>query len=741
MSNRYADVIVDITQASLDKSFQYSIPAELADRIGAGSPVKVPFGGGGRLVEGYVLDLSDKPKIDPERIKPIREVMEGRVSIESKLIRLALWMKMTYGSSLNNALKTVLPVRDKEKRQERIRIVLNVTRERAEELRSEYRRRHYVAKERLIHALLENGEVDRAVAVGTLKVSGETIKGMEKSGIIRLVSLEVQRDPRDLTSETKPQENRGLTDEQRRAVEGICEEWRTSDRPCLLMGVTGSGKTQVYMELIERTLQEGKQVIVLIPEISLSWQTVRRFRGRFGGRVTVLHSKMSRGERFDQFEKIKNGSADIVIGPRSALFSPFPNLGLIIIDEEQENSYRSETAPRYDARETALERARMENAHVVMGSATPSVDSNYRCEKGEYARFLLEERYGGALLPEVSIVDMREELRQGNRSILSRELCDRIADRLEKKEQAILFLNRRGFSGFISCRSCGNVMKCPHCDVSLTFHNNGKMVCHYCGYERQQLDRCPSCGSPYISGFRAGTEKVVAELQRFFPEARILRMDADTTRQKDGFGKILECFAAHEADLLVGTQMIVKGHDFPLVTLVGVLAADLSLFASDYRAAEHTYQLLVQAVGRAGRGAKAGEAVIQTYHPDHYSIQSAARQDYADFYEEEILAREMMGYPPAEDMLAIHGSGMDEEKLDFAMKQLKLFLKRFEKESTVMIGPAPESVTKIRDNYRRVLYIKDSDRKNIILIRRYAEKYIEANEGFNRMLFQYDLNA
>nr|WP_027870246.1 primosomal protein N' [[Eubacterium] cellulosolvens] len=741
MSKRYADVIVDITQASLDKSFQYSIPENLSEKICAGSPVKVPFGGGGRLVDGYVLDLSEKPKIEPERIKPIREVMEDRVSIESKLIRLALWMKMTYGSSLNNALKTVLPVRDKEKRQERIRIVSAVDKDRAQELLAEYRRRRYVAKERLLSTLLEKGEVDRAAAVGTLKVSAETIKSMEKSGIIRLLSTEVQRDPRDLISGTETSVSRSLTEEQRRAVDGICEEWRAGNRPCLLQGVTGSGKTQVYMELIEQTLSEGKQVIVLIPEISLSWQTVRRFRSRFGECVTVLHSKMSRGERFDQFEKIKNGSADIVIGPRSALFSPFPNLGLIIIDEEQENSYRSETAPRYDARETALERARMEGAHVVMGSATPSVDSTYRCEKGEYARFLLEERYGGAVLPDVSIVDMREELRRGNRSILSRELCEKIADRLEKKEQAILFLNRRGFSGFISCRSCGEVMKCPHCDVSLTFHNNGKLVCHYCGYERHQVSRCSVCGSPYISGFRAGTEKVVAELQRFFPEAKILRMDADTTRRKDGFSRILESFASHEADLLVGTQMIVKGHDFPLVTLVGVLAADLSLFASDYRAAEHTYQLLVQAVGRAGRREKAGEAVIQTYHPDHYSIQAAARQDYAAFYEEEIMAREMMGYPPAEDLLAIHGSGMDEEKLDFAMKQLKLFLRRFEKESTVMIGPAPESVTKIRDNYRRVLYVKDSDRKNIILIRRYAEKYIEANEGFSRMLFQYDLNA
>jgi primosomal protein N' (replication factor Y) len=740
MGYRYADVIVDITQASVDKSFQYAIPEEFADSILAGTPVKVPFGGK-RLVDGYVLEVSNKPKIDPARIRPIREVMTDKVPIESKLIRLALWMKVTYGSSLNNALKTVLPVRDKEKRKERVRISLAAEKEQVNELLAEYKRRHYVAKERLLHCLLEKGEVDRSYAVSSLKVSAETIRSMEKSGILHLFSTEVQRDPLDLTADAEMAGSRELTREQQSVADGIRREWQTQDRPCLLRGVTGSGKTLVYMELIGEILREGRQAIVLIPEISLSWQTVRRFRAQFGNRVTVLHSKMSRGERYDQFEKIKNGSADIVIGPRSALFAPFPKLGLIIIDEEQENSYRSETAPRFDARETAVERARMEQAHVVMGSATPSVDSAYRCETGEYAGFLLDTRYGDAALPEVSVVDMREELLSGNRSIFSRELCAKIGERLERKEQAILFLNRRGFSGFISCRSCGEVLKCPHCDVSLTFHNHGRMVCHYCGYERQQVSRCPSCGSPYISGFRAGTEKVVAELERLFPSARILRMDADTTRKKDGFGKILERFAAHEADLLVGTQMIVKGHDFPLVTLVGVLAADLSLFASDYRAAENTYQLLVQAVGRAGRGSRAGEAVIQTYHPDHYSIRAAAAQDFDAFYEEEIPARKMMGYPPAADMLAIHGQGMDEEKLAFAMKQLKLFLHRFAKESTLMIGPAPETVTKIRDTYRQVLYVRDSDRKNIILIRRYAEKYIEANAGFSRMLFQYDLNA
>ncbi|MCC6095420.1 MAG: primosomal protein N', partial [Eubacterium sp.] len=365
----------------------------------------------------------------------------------------------------------------------------------------------------------------------------------------------------------------------------------------------------------------------------------------------------------------------------------------------------------------------------------------YRCRNGKYALFLLQARYGNAQLPEVSVVDMREELKKGNRSILSIALRKAIGQRLERKEQTILFLNRRGYSGFISCRSCGAVIKCPHCDVSLTFHANGKLVCHYCGYEISQVSRCPSCGSPYIGGFRAGTEKVETELHRYFPDARVIRMDADTTRKKDGYAKILRAFSSGEADILVGTQMIVKGHDFPRVTLVGVLAADLSLFVSDYRAAERTYQLLVQAVGRAGRGDLAGEAFIQTYHPEHYSIQAAIRQDYDAFYEEEITAREMMHYPPACNLLAIHGSAADEERLGIAMAHLKKYLIRNQSRETVIIGPAPENIRKIQDIYRQVLYVKDPDEKRIIRLRRLVERFIEINSGFNRMMFQYDLNA
>ncbi|MGN0314135.1 MAG: primosomal protein N', partial [Fusicatenibacter sp.] len=432
----------------------------------------------------------------------------------------------------------------------------------------------------------------------------------------------------------------------------------------------------------------------------------------------------------------------IMIGPRSALFTPFPNLGLIIIDEEHETSYKSEATPRYHARETAICRARLEDARVVMGSATPSVDAFYQCQKGEFALFRMQTRYGKAMLPKVWIADMREELKQGNRSILSRKLQQKMEEHLERKEQVILFLNRRGYAGYVSCRSCGHVMKCPHCDVSLTAHNNGMLICHYCGYEREQVTRCPSCGSPYIGGFRAGTQQIEQMIKKTFPEKRILRMDGDTTRSKDSYDEILGTFSKGEADILIGTQMIVKGHDFPNVTLMGVLLADLSLNADSYRAGERTFQLLTQAVGRAGRGAKEGTAVIQTYHPEHYSITAAVSQDYEAFYREEMEYRQLLGYPPAANLMAIHGAGEKEEHLMEAMEYVRRFLIRINRSDQVqMIGPAKESVARISDLYRMVLYVKAADRELLLRLREKLEQYIEINKGFQSVYIQYDFNA
>lgn len=736
----YADIIVDITHEKLDRTFQYRIPEALEDKIFPGSQVKIPFGNGNRLVTGYVLSVSGEAKFEESRMKEIRELSEDAVTVEARLITLAAWMKHTYGSTMIQALKTVLPVKSKSKAREKRRIVLMQTPDAARETLEELGRKKYKAKARLVERLLEEQSLDYTEAAKKLKVTAATVKSLEEQGVIKVTQSTRSQSPGSGTKE--PGVRFQLSDSQEQAAEGIFREWKEKDRPCLLQGVTGSGKTMVYMKLIEKVLQEGRQAIVLIPEIALTYQNVERFRGYFGDRIAVLNSKMTPAQRYEQMELASEGQVSIMLGPRSALFTPFPNLGLIIIDEEHESSYKSEVTPRYHARETAIERARLEQAHVVLGSATPSVDAYYRCRTGEFALFVLEGRYGSSRLPDVCIVDMREELKKGNRSILGTALTERMSTCLERKEQAMLFLNRRGYAGFISCRSCGYVVKCPHCDVSLTEHNDGTLVCHYCGYRVRQQNRCPSCGSPYIGGFRAGTQQIEQIVQKTFPGVRTLRMDADTTRNRESYGKILSAFADREADVLIGTQMIVKGHDFPDVTLVGVLAADLSLNAADYRAGERTFQILTQAVGRAGRKEKKGTAVIQTYQPEHYSIRAAAAQDYPAFFDEEIGYRELMDYPPAYHMMAIHASCPEEERLEQAMEYIRRFLLRFHVEPRVqLIGPARESVAKISDLYRFVLYVKASSPEVLFSLRERLERYIEINSGFSNIYIQFDFNA
>ena len=727
----YADIIVDITHEKLDRTFQYRIPEALEDKIFPGSQVKIPFGNGNRLVTGYVLSVSGEAKFEESRMKEIRELSEDAVTVEARLITLAAWMKHTYGSTMIQALKTVLPVKSKSKAREKRRIVLMQTPDAARETLEELGRKKYKAKARLVERLLEEQSLDYTEAAKKLKVTAATVKSLEEQGVIKVTQSTRSQSPGSGTKE--PGVRFQLSDSQEQAAEGIFREWKEKDRPCLLQGVTGSGKTMVYMKLIGKVLQEGRQAIVLIPEIALTYQNVERFRGYFGDRIAVLNSKMTPAQRYEQMELASEGQVSIMLGPRSALFTPFPNLGLIIIDEEHESSYKSEVTPRYHARETAIERARLEQAHVVLGSATPSVDAYYRCRTGEFALFVLEGRYGSSRLPDVCIVDMREELKKGNRSILSTALAERMSTCLERKEQAMLFLNRRGYAGFISCRSCGYVVKCPHCDVSLTEHNDGTLVCHYCGYRVRQQNRCPSCGSPYIGGFRAGTQQIEQIVQKTFPGVRTLRMDADTTRNRESYGKILSAFADREADVLIGTQMIVKGHDFPDVTLVGVLAADLSLNAADYRAGERTFQILTQAVGRAGRKEKKGTAVIQTYQPEHYSIRAAAVQDYPAFFDEEIGYRELMDYPPAYHMMAIHASCPEEERLEQAMEYIRRFLLRFHAER--------ESVAKISDLYRFVLYVKASSPEVLFSLRERLERYIEINSGFSNIYIQFDFNA
>ena len=735
----YADIIVDISHEKVDRSFQYKVPEELQHKLQVGMVVTIPFGNGNHERKGYVIGLSDTPAFDTSRMKELTGICSSEETTEERLIALAAWMKNQYGSTMVQALKTVLPVREKVKAKEKRYIILNVSEEEAEKTAGKLESGRCKARARLVRALLEEKKLDYTKASRELGMTASVLRPLADEGIVRVVQDEVYRmtvDGADIPRE----ELSVLTEPQQEAFAQIQEEWKSdSPRPVLIHGVTGSGKTQVYMKLIRQVIDEGKQVIVLVPEIALTYQTVRRFYGWFGEKVSVLNSRLSAGERYDQFKRAKRGEIQIMVGPRSALFTPFSNLGLIIIDEEHEQSYKSENSPRYHARETALYRAQMENARLVLGSATPSLEAYTKAKDGEFRLVKLKARFEDRPLPKVSIVDLREELREGNRSVLSRSLTKAIENRLECGEQAILFLNRRGYAGFVSCRSCGEVLKCPHCDVALTEHNNGRLVCHYCGYEQPRVEKCPVCGSPYIGGFKAGTQQIEQVLHKNFPKARILRMDYDTTRAKGSYEKILSSFAAHEADILVGTQMIVKGHDFPGVTLVGALAADLSLNAADYRCAERTFQLLTQAVRRSGRGTKPGEAIIQSYHPDHYSIRTAAAQDYESFYQEEMAYRMLMDYPPAAHMLSVMVSGENEELLEQGMNYLAKFVERIASRYRIhVIGPAYAAVGKVNDIYRKILYLKHRDERILQDIKDKTEKYIELNSGFRKLYIQFD---
>ena len=737
----YADVIIDISHEKVDRDFQYRIPDELEQEIKPGVVVTVPFGKGNTLRKGYVIGVTEKAKYDTSRIKMIQSVSTDDETTESRLIALAAWMKETYGSTMIQALKTVLPVKDKVRAKEKRLIFFQGDRNVAEELLAELSGSRFRARERFLRAILESGSLEYTYASKELGANVSVLDFFEKKGMIRLESQEMYRIP-DQADLVKEDRELCLNEEQQAAAEQIFQEWQKPEpRPTLLFGVTGSGKTQVYMRLIQQVIEEGKQAIVLIPEIALTYQTVRRFYAMFGDKVSVLNSRLSQGERYDQFKRAKRGEVQVMVGPRSALFTPFFNLGLIVIDEEHEPTYKSENTPRYHARETAIQRARMEHANVVMGSATPSLSAYSRAESGEYLLVKLNARYEERPLPQVSIVDLREELKKGNRSVLSTELKTSLSETLRKKEQTMLFLNRRGYAGFVSCRACGHVMKCPHCDVSLSEHNGSRLICHYCGYETVKPQVCPSCGSPHIGGFKAGTQQIEKVLEKDFPEARVLRMDFDTTRTKDSYEKILASFSRHEADILVGTQMIVKGHDFPDVTLVGVIAADLSLNMDDYHCGERTFQLLTQAVGRAGRGAKPGRAVIQTYQPEHYSIQAAATQDYGKFYKEEMSYRMLMDYPPAAHMMTVFGACQDEELLKKAMYYIEVFIRRVSpKEELHMIGPAAASVGKVKDVYRQVLHLKHVDMAFLTAVREKLEQYIEINSGFRKIYIQFDMS-
>ncbi len=678
MSIKYADIIIDISHEGVDRPFRYRIPESIMDKVQIGTVVKVPFGNGNRVRNGYVIDLADEPNWDVDKIKDIKAVSENALSIESKLIKLARWMKKTYGCTMISALKTVMPVKEKIREQK--------------------------------------GRVDT----------------------------------RDLIPEFRPIEE--LETAQQEIVDDfICDldmDTNNSPEACtkdtyLLHGVTGSGKTEVYIRMAEEVIKRGKDVIVLVPEIALTYQTVARFSSYFQDSIAILNSQLSKGEKYREFIKAREGKTHIMIGPRSALFAPFPNLGLIIIDEEHDISYKSEMTPKYHAREVAIERARIEGAKVILGSATPSIESFYKAETGEYKLYSLTDRVGNAVLPETKIVDLREELKKGNRSIISEELYNDLSQAFSRGEQAMLFINRRGYNSFVSCRSCGEVIKCPNCDVSLSLHGKSLLMCHYCGYKTTMPEGCPSCKSRMIGGYGTGTEKLEQEVGKLFPEIKTLRMDRDTTMKKGAHGDIIRRFREHEADCLIGTQMIVKGHDFPKVTVVGNILADLSLFDSDFESSERTFDLLVQAAGRAGRADLPGSVVIQTYQPDHYAIECAKTQDYKNFYEYEMSYRKLLNYPPVVKLLAIVISSDDEKVLDRLAGNMAEFIRGQELIGNVT-GPAQASIYRINNIYRKVIYLKDESGDNLTEITekcdRHFSEFQQSVSDKTVLEIQYDFN-
>lgn len=755
MTYYYAQIIIDISHGRLDRPFTYRIPEALQNDLCLGSLVVVPFGKGDTKRKGYVIGFSNTCEYPDGKLKEIEAIASGGTDVTGdNAVRLALWMKQRYGSTMAVALRTVLTSRKQAKPCEHRSIHLLLSKEDAEKKRHEFAMKHQVARERLLRELMEAPDQPYSLVIQKLHVTAPVIAALKKQGILEVRTETFLRNP--VSIEKCEEAGIRLSPEQRAISEGVLQDFEALQegkdipRVSLIHGITGSGKTEVYIAIIEEIVKRGRQAIMLIPEISLTYQTLMRFYRHFGDRVSVMNSTLSESEKSDQFERARRGEIDVIIGPRSALFTPFPRIGAIIMDEEHESSYKNESMPKYHTREVAEKIASMQNGVVVLGSATPSLESYYQAKEGEYRLYELSRRLTGGTLPSVEITDLREELRAGNHSILSRRLSELVSDRLAKGQQTMLFLNRRGFSGFVSCRSCGFVPKCPHCSVSLSLHRGGRLLCHYCGYEEPMPDKCPECGSPYISGFHAGTEQAESFLSRQFPKARILRMDADTTRTKGSYEKILSSFANEEADILIGTQMIVKGHDFPNVTLVGILLADQSLNASDYRSAERTFQLLTQAAGRAGRGKYPGDVVIQTYEPEHYSIVHAAHQNYEEFYREEMVYRKLLRYPPAEHLLAIQIISRSEEhaslfahKTRALLEQLTAAAREKNPDRLLFIGPAPAVLEKLRDEYRYVIYVKSPDYDTLIVckdgVEAAAERAVKASREMDTM-FQFDFD-
>lgn len=724
----YADIIVNSDAITIDKPFSYKVKEELKDVIKQGHRVRIPFGNGNKTIEGFVLNMYEDDKDDNIRYKYVSSICESEPLLSRESLLLMEFLRRKYLCKYIDALRILIPPKIMSGNKEKIKnVVIALPIDENVKL---------TEKQKLAYDIIveNDGLFTKAELAKFFNVGAHILKKLTD---VNLIQTEEKRVDRSNRNEAENYPTKKLTQDQEDAYYAILNSKKT----VLLKGVTGSGKTEVYLNLVAAMLLYDKTSVMLVPEISLTPQMIERFKGRFGGDIAVFHSRLSDGERYDQWYRVKNGQVRVVIGARSALFLPFDDLGLIIIDEEHENTYKSEQSPRYNAIKVAGFIKEMTGAHLVLGSATPSLDSYYKCIKKDYELVELQKRIGNMPLPKVSLVDMREELKSGNKAMFSRALYHKIKEKLEKNEQIILFLNRRGYSSFVSCRSCGFVYTCDSCDISMTYHKNGFMICHYCGKTKKIKGVCPKCQSKYIKHFGTGTEKVEDAVRHYFKDARVIRMDVDTTRKKDSHEMLYNKFKNKEADILIGTQMIAKGLDFENVTLVGVLAADMSVNFPDYRAAEKSFQIITQVSGRAGRAEKEGEVIVQSYNPSHYSLQYAKMADYDGFFKEEIMIRKAMDYPPFSKLMIINLSSKFENMLiDFAKLLEGQIKDAVKSEDGITVFNASQSIiSKISDTYRWQILIKGNiNDYNAAIIK---NRVYKLSQGvYNKIRITMDIN-
>ncbi len=692
----YAEVIINSEALEIDRPFTYKVPEEFNNEIKIGQIVKVPFGKGNKTSEGFILNLKNDDNIK-FKTKNIAAILVKDPVIDEDDINLIEFLREKTLCKYIDAFRLLIPVgimKGAKAKKKKVIVLKN------EDLSNIKNPDGY---KKIVEFFKTNsGKYTKSELINEHSISQYKLNKLIENEVLSIEEESVFRYNDRVYNKDSA---KTLTIEQ----ENIIREYINSDdKMFLLKGVTGSGKTEVYMKLVERVLLEGKSAIILVPEIALTPQMIERFKGRFGVNVALFHSKLSDGERFDEWFRVKEGKSKVIVGARSAIFLPAKNLGLIIIDEEHENTYKSEQNPKYQTKEVAEYLSELKGCKVILGSATPSIETYYRALTGEMKLLELNSRVDNKAMPPMKVIDMRNELKGGNKSLFSRELFIAIQERLKRKEQIILFLNRRGFSTFVSCRSCGYVFKCNECDISMTYHKNGLLICHYCGKTKREPRECPKCHSKYVKFFGAGTQRVEEEVKKYFNNAGILRMDVDTTRDKHSYERIYNTFKNGEADILIGTQMVSKGLDFKNVTLVGILAADMSINIPDYRAAERTFQIITQVAGRAGRGDKQGEVLIQTYTPQHYSLQYAVNYDYEGFYEKEFTVRAMMKYPPFGKLLLINGTSKKEDLLKNFMHKITMMIKPLVENclDIEILGPIPCMISKVKENYRWQIVIK-----------------------------------